>query len=315
MSADPNKRPIIIIKKRHAAHDDDHGGQWKIAYADFVTAMMAFFLVMWLLSSTTEAQKDGIAQFFNATSALNLPAGNGVLMGGTSMSVGGGAGQESLTDVSDGGASGDGQDGANANNVQAAQALAMAAAGQDGSLRDPIERQRFEAMKAEIERQLAAPDGSLREFAQNIQIEMTPEGLRLQIFDRDGTPMFAPGATEPTPRLNRILQVLGNVLATVPNAVVVAGHTDGQAFSRGAYGNWELSSDRANSTRRALEREGVRSSRMYRVEGKASVEPLMPEAPNDPRNRRIAVTVMRADVVAAARAALANRRDGQEPRR
>ncbi|MBC9207755.1 OmpA family protein [Roseomonas aerophila] len=312
MSTDPNKRPIII-KKHHAPHDDDHGGQWKIAYADFVTAMMAFFLVMWLLSSTTEAQKDGIAQFFNASSILNMPSGNGALDGGRSMLVAGDSREDSLTTVSDGGLREDSEGGETANQGEAAQAAS--AAGQSSGLRDPIERQRFEAMKAEIERQLGTADGALRDFAQNIQVEMTPEGLRLQIFDRDGTPMFAPGGTEPTPRLNKILQVLGNILATVPNAVVVAGHTDAQAFNRNSYGNWELSSDRANSTRRVLEQNGVPPARMYRVEGKASVEPLMQEAPNDPRNRRIAITVMRADVVAAARAAQATRSTAQEPRR
>jgi len=312
MSTDPNKRPIII-KKHHAPHDDDHGGQWKIAYADFVTAMMAFFLVMWLLSSTTEAQKDGIAQFFNASSILDMPSGNGALDGGRSMLVAGDSREDSLTTVSDGGLREDSEGGETANQGEAAQAAS--AAGQSSGLRDPIERQRFEAMKAEIERQLGTADGALRDFAQNIQVEMTPEGLRLQIFDRDGTPMFAPGGTEPTPRLNKILQVLGNILATVPNAVVVAGHTDAQAFNRNGYGNWELSSDRANSTRRVLEQNGVPPARMYRVEGKASVEPLMQEAPNDPRNRRIAITVMRADVVAAARAAQATRSTAQEPRR
>lgn len=312
MSTDPNKRPIIV-KKHHAPHDDDHGGQWKIAYADFVTAMMAFFLVMWLLSSTTEAQKDGIAQFFNASSILNMPSGNGALDGGRSMLVAGDSREDSLTTVSDGGLREDSEGGETANQGEAAQATSSA--GQSSGLRDPIERQRFEAMKAEIERQLGTADGALRDFAQNIQVEMTPEGLRLQIFDRDGTPMFAPGGTEPTPRLNRILQVLGSILATVPNAVVVAGHTDAQAFNRNGYGNWELSSDRANSTRRVLEQNGVPAARMYRVEGKASVEPLMQEAPNDPRNRRIAITVMRADVVAAARAAQTARSTAQEPRR
>jgi chemotaxis protein MotB len=296
MSADHDKRPIII-KKHHAPHDDDHGGQWKIAYADFVTAMMAFFLVMWLLSSTTEAQKDGIAQFFNASSVVNLPAGNGVLNGGPSVMTAGDSRTDALTPTSEGGLRTDSDGGGSANNGEAAQA---AAARQDGGVRDPIERQRLEAMKAEIERQLGPNGGALHDFAQNLRVEMTPEGLRLQIFDRDGAAMFAPGGAEPTPRLARILEVLGGVLATVPNAVVVAGHTDGQGFSRGAYGNWELSADRANSTRRVLERQGVQPARMYRVEGKASVEPLLPQAPADPRNRRIAITVMRADAVALA---------------
>ncbi len=312
MSTENGKRPIIV-KKHHAAHDDDHGGQWKIAYADFVTAMMAFFLVMWLLSSTTEAQRDGIAQFFNASSILSMPSGNGALDGGRSVLTAGDSRQDSLTTVADGGLRQDSEGGENANLGESPQSSAEAT--QSTGLRDPIERQRFEAMKAEVERQLGTQEGALREFAQNIQVEMTPEGLRLQIFDRDGSPMFAPGATEPTPRLHRILQVLGSILATVPNAVVVSGHTDAQSFSRGAYGNWELSTDRANSARRALEQGGVAATRMYRVEGKASVEPLLPEAPQDPRNRRIAITVMRADVVAAAHAAMAARRNAQESRR
>ena len=126
--------------------------------------------------------------------------------------------------------------------------------------------------------------------------------------------MFLPGATEPTPRLSRILEMVGGVLATVPNEVVVAGHTDAQPFSRGQYGNWELSTDRANSARRVLERNGVVPARMFRIEGKASVEPLTPEAPNDPRNRRISVTVLRSDVVAGTRAAAA-RRNASELRR
>ncbi|MBO1076050.1 flagellar motor protein MotB [Roseomonas marmotae] len=302
MSAENDKRRIIV-KRHHVARDEDHGGQWKIAYADFVTAMMAFFLVMWLLSSTTEAQRDGIAQFFNASSILDLPAGNGVLSGGTSMLVAGESRTDPLTTVSEGGLRRDSDGGESANNGEAAEA----AAAQDGGLRDPIDRQRLEAMKAELERQLGTTDGTLRDFVQNLRVEMTSEGLRLQIFDRDGAPMFAAGATEPTPRLARILHVLGGILATVPNAVVVAGHTDGQAFSRGAYGNWELSSDRANSARRVLEQEGVPAARMHRIEGKSSVEPLLREAPNDPRNRRIAITVMRAGLV--------TQRAAAEPRR
>ncbi|WBV45540.1 flagellar motor protein MotB [Pseudoroseomonas cervicalis] len=308
MSADDHLKRPVIIKKHHGDHDDEHGGQWKIAYADFVTAMMAFFLVMWLLSSTTESQREGIAQFFTASSILDLPSGSGTLDGGRSVLLAGDSRQDALTQVDDGGARQDSQGGESANDGAAAQAAPQ----QQDALRDPIERQRFDALKAELERQMQTD--ALREFAQNIQLEMTPEGLRLQIFDRDGQPMFAPGATEPTPRLARILEVVGSVLASVPNEVVVAGHTDGQPFQRGNYGNWELSADRANAARRALERSGVRPARMFRVEAKAAVEPLLAEAPNDPRNRRIAVTVLRSDVVADARAAAA-RRAQQEPRR
>ncbi|HWX51625.1 MAG TPA: flagellar motor protein MotB [Roseomonas sp.] len=307
MSADDHPKRPIIVKRHHGDHDDEHGGQWKIAYADFVTAMMAFFLVMWLLSSTTESQREGIAQFFTASSALDLPAGNGVLSGGRSVLVAGESRHDSLTPVSDGGLRQDREGGEAAGEGEAPQAVPNTAA----AARDPIERQRFDAMKAELERQMQSDQ--LRDFAQNIQLEMTPEGLRLQIFDRDGAAMFLSGSAEPTPRLARILQVVGSVLTTVPNEVVVAGHTDGDAFSRGHYGNWELSADRANSARRGLEQAGVPAQRMFRVEGKAAVEPLLPEAPGDPRNRRIAITVLRSDVVAEARAAA--RRTPAESRR
>jgi chemotaxis protein MotB len=300
MSADEHNRRPIIIKRHHGDHDDEHGGQWKIAYADFVTAMMAFFLVMWLLSSTSEAQRDGIAQFFTASSILDLPSGNGTLDGGRSvLTASDSSSQVSITTAEEGGPRPE-QDGAEtAADGEAVQAARV----NQTAVRDPIERQRFDALKAELERLMTTD--AFREYAQNLQLEMTPEGLRLQIFDRDGAAMFQPGGAEPTPRLNRILEVIGGVLATIPNAVVLAGHTDAQALGRNGYGNWELSSDRANAARRALERFGVPSPRMFRVEGKASVEPLLTTEPNDPRNRRIAVTVMRSDVLAAAKAAAA----------
>jgi chemotaxis protein MotB len=300
MSADEHKSRPIIIKRHHGDHDDEHGGQWKIAYADFVTAMMAFFLVMWLLSSTSESQREGIAQFFTASSILDLPSGNGTLDGGRSVLTAGEAHHDvSITVAEDGGPRQDRDGGETAADGEAPATVRS----EQAALRDPIERQRFDALKAEFER-LMTTDG-FRDYAQNLQLEMTPEGLRLQIFDRDGGAMFQPGGAEPTPRLLRILEVVGGVLATVPNAVVLAGHTDAQVLSRGAYGNWELSSDRANAARRTLERFGVPAPRMFRVEGKAAVEPLLATAPDDPRNRRIAVTVMRGDALAAAKAAAA----------
>jgi chemotaxis protein MotB len=317
MSADDHLKRPIIIKKHHAEHDEEHGGQWKIAYADFVTAMMAFFLVMWLLSSTSQSQREGIAQFFTASSILDMPSGTGALDGGRSVLVAGDDRTAALAQQDEGGAQGDNPGGEAAGDGTATPSPSaqqqQQADGASVTSRDPIERQRFDALKAELERQAASE--ALKEFSQNIQIEMTPEGLRLQIFDRDGAPMFAPASFDPTPRLSRILEVVGGVLATVPNEVVVAGHTDSQIYQRGNYGNWELSADRANSARRLLERARVASARMYRVEGKASVDPLLPDAPTDPRNRRIAITVLRTDVVAEARAAEAAQRRAQEPRR
>jgi chemotaxis protein MotB len=283
MSANGHKRRIVI--KRAASHDhDEHGGQWKVAYADFVTAMMAFFLIMWLLSITTESQRAGIAKYFTTTTIFNMHTGDGMLDGGKSVMDGSDAKNEQLTPSREDGGLDSPKEGAPSDPQDDPMAM----------FTDRTERQRFEAVKAELERMVH--EGALKEVADNLKIEMTPEGLRIQIFDRDGTPMFAPGATEPTPRLARILGVIGNLLSTVQNSVILSGHTDNQPLQRGTYSNWELSSDRANSSRRVLEASGVAPSRMLKVEGRASTDPLLPTAPADPRNRRIAVTLLRSDV-------------------
>jgi chemotaxis protein MotB len=277
MSSSPRRRS----GRRGAAHDEAHGGQWKIAYADFVTAMMAFFLLMWLVSSATETQRAVIAKYFTTTSIFNLPKGNGVLDGGKAVMAGAEAKTERLTPSGMGGLQ-----------AQPVAAKAEADAGSTAAAR--TERQRFEALKAELEKM--AREGDLKGVADNLAIDLTPEGLRIQIFDRDGEPMFASGDAEPTPRLGRILDVIGEVLQTVKNGVIISGHTDAQVLKRGTYSNWELSSDRSNSVRRRLENGGLAANRVLRVEGRAATDPLLPTEPLDPRNRRIAVTVLRSQV-------------------
>jgi len=274
--------------KRRGDHDEAHGGQWKIAYADFVTAMMAFFLVMWLVSSATETQRAVIAKYFSTTSIFDLPKGNGVLDGGKSVMAGTEAKTERLTPSGRGGTPDTHAEAAPATPNESAQAN-----------KERLERQRFEAMKAELEH--IVQQGALHDLASNLRIELTPEGLRIQIFDRDGEPMFATGDATPTPRLARILGVISQVLQTVRNGVIVAGHTDAQPLQRGMYSNWELSAERANAARRELEAEGLTADRMVRVEGMAAIDPLLPQTPLDPRNRRIAVTVLRSDVEAQLR--------------
>lgn len=301
MSADPQHTRIIVKHAHGGHHDDDHGGQWKIAYADFVTAMMAFFLIMWLLNITTDEQKTGIANYFNAAGLVGLPSGNGMLQGGSSVLNGGDATLEQAQDQAEGGVQSE-ADGGIPVPDQAARETARESASATAN-RAAIERQRFEAMKAEFERMLNARDGELHDYAQNIIVEMTPEGLRLQLTDRDGKPLFNPGSAEPTPILARILAVVGQAIGTLPNALIISGHTDAQPLGRGTYTNWELSADRANNARRALERNGVRTGRIFRVDGSAATEPLMPDQPNDARNRRIAVTIMRSDIVDAMKAA------------
>jgi chemotaxis protein MotB len=281
MASDPDKKRPIIVKKQ-AGHHDDHGGQWKVAYADFVTAMMAFFLIMWLLASSTSNEREVIAKYFSSTSLFDLPSGNGVLNGGRSVMEGTDSrpyrGAPSNRDAKVG-----------AEKDKDAKAAEPAAAA-----RERAERQRFEALKAEIERLMA--DGALKSAASNVDIAMTADGLRIQIFDRDGQPMFAPGASDPLPRLRQILDVIGEVLSTVRNNVILSGHTDAQPMPRDSYSNWELSADRANAVRRTLESGSLARGRIIRVEGRAAVDPLLPEAPLDPRNRRIAITILRGDI-------------------
>jgi chemotaxis protein MotB len=266
-------------RRRSSAHSEEgHGGQWKVAYADFVTAMMAFFLIMWLVSSATETQRAVIAKYFSTTSLFDLPAGNGVLNGGKSVMDSTSQKVERVAPSGHGG-------------TLRATKDAATTAPDTRAILDRIEHQRFEALKAELEKMMQ--QGELKDLASNISIEITPDGLRIQIFDRDGEAMFAPGDIEPTPRLKRILTVISEVLQTVQNKVILAGHTDAQVMQRGGYSNWELSSDRANAVRRQLEADGLPTGRFVKIEGRAATDLLLPQAPMDARNRRIAVTVLR----------------------
>jgi chemotaxis protein MotB len=242
---------------------------------------------MWLVSSATETQRAVIAKYFTTTSIFDLPKGNGVLDGGKAVMAGAEARTESLRPSGKGGTE---------------QRKELSTATKDdgqAAATAQLERQRFEALKAELEKMMR--EGALQDLASNLSIDLTPEGLRIQIFDRDGEPMFASGDAEPTPRLSRILEVIGEVLQTVKNGVIVAGHTDSQVLKRGAYSNWELSTDRANGVRRRLESDGVGQTRFLRVEGVAATDPLLPLTPLDPRNRRIAITVLRGEVEAQMR--------------
>jgi chemotaxis protein MotB len=268
-------------RRRRGGEQEGHGGQWKVAYADFVTAMMAFFLIMWLVSSATETQRAVIAKYFSTTSLFDLPAGNGVLNGGKSMMDSAAQKAERLSPSGHGGT------------LRARKDEQTTPHPDVRAVRDRLERQRFEALKAELEQMMR--QGELRDLADNLSIEMTSDGLRIQIFDRDGEAMFAPGGTEPTPRLTRILSVISQVLQTVQNKVILAGHTDSQVMQRGTYSNWELSADRANAVRRQLEADGLPTSHFVRVEGRADTDLLLPQTPTDPRNRRIAVTVLRGE--------------------
>lgn len=281
--AEPKRR---IVVRRHAEDDHEgHSGQWKVAYADFVTAMMAFFMILWIVTTTTETQRAGIAKFFDSAATLDLHSGNNVLDGAGSL-VPFKSNPAKTRTVRRRRSGADGHESDLAGNGVRAAALR-------GD--DRIEAQRLAAAKAEMERLIAS--GAHKDAAAHVSITLVPEGLRLQIFDRDDEPMFASGASEPTPRLVRILGVIAPILRSVPNRIAITGHTDDAPLNRPGYSNWELSADRANATRRQFEADGIPATRFFKVEGMAATDPLIAQAPDDARNRRIAITVLRNDSV------------------
>jgi chemotaxis protein MotB len=278
MAGDSKKLQPIIIKRIKKGGHAKHGGAWKIAYADFVTAMMAFFLLMWLLGSTTEGDKKGIADFFNSPLKVSLMGGSG---SGDSSSVvrGGGA------DLSR--SSGQVKDG----DVPAKRRLLNLKALQAEQKR--AELARLEALKSKVEQALAASP-KLEAMKSQIRLDMTKDGLRIQITDEQNRPMFDSGSAVVKPYMRELLQEIGHVLSDVPNHITLEGHTDAQPFSGGerGYSNWELSSDRANSSRRELVAGGLPDDRMLLVQGMASSKLFIPEDPHSPLNRRISIIVM-----------------------
>ena len=275
--SDDSQRPIIV-KKMKKGGGGHHGGAWKIAYADFVTAMMAFFLLMWLLGSTTEGDKKGIADFFNAPLKVSLMGGSG---SGDSSSVVRGGGAD-LTRTTGQVRDGDTQARKRILNLKALQAEQRRA-----------EQARLEALKARVEAAVNA-NPKLAAMKSQIRMDMTQDGLRIQIVDDQNRPMFDSGSAVVKPYMRELLREIGHMLNDVPNRITLEGHTDAQPFSGGerGYSNWELSSDRANSSRREIVAGGLPEDRMLLVQGLASSKLFVPAQPEHPMNRRISVIVM-----------------------
>lgn len=266
------KRTIVIKKiKKHNRH---HGGAWKIAYADFVTAMMAFFLLMWLLGATTQEQLQGLSEYFQTPikSELNKASGSGdrssVIQGGgkdTTRQVG------QVRKVS-----------AGSSNLKAAQAEL-----------ERLDRQKLEGLKDRLE-QLIESHPIMRDFKEQLLLDITSEGLRIQIVDHMNRPMFALAQAELQPHTKTILQKLGGVLNEVPNKISLSGHTDATPYASGEknYSNWELSADRANASRRQLILGGMNEKKIMRVVGLSSAVLFDKDDATNPVNRRISVIVM-----------------------
>ena len=271
-------QPIIIKRVKKPAHVA-HGGAWKIAYADFVTAMMAFFLLMWLLGSTSEGDKKGLSDYFQSPLKVAMQGGSGA---GASQSVINGGGND-LTQTAGQSKRGDG-----------ANPTARKLSGdQDKVARAKKDAQQMAKLSAKISA-LISQDPKLAEFSEQIKLTITPDGLQIQIVDDQKRPMFDSGSSSVKPYMHDILQQIGVALADVDNRISLEGHTDQTPYGSGArgYSNWELSADRANATRRELVAAGMPDEKMARVMGLASSVLLEEENPRSPSNRRISITIM-----------------------
>ena len=300
MAGDAKRLQPIIVKKIKKGSHAAHGGAWKIAYADFVTAMMAFFLLMWLLGSTSEGDKKGIADYFQ--SPLKVALLNGGSGSGDSSSLLKGGGQD-LTRSSGQVKRGDVTAPRNTINLQALRQEQRAA-----------EAAQLQALSQQVATEFKNNE-KLAKYASQIKLDMTRDGLRIQIVDAMARPMFDSGSALVKPGLRELLRVIGGVLAEVPNRLTVEGHTDALPFAGGdrGYSNWELSADRANASRRELVAGGLTEQRVLRVIGLASSQPFDHQNPNEPQSRRISIIVMNRDAEERFYRPLAERLDPAAP--
>ena len=276
--AEKKLQPIIIKRVKKGGHAA-HGGAWKIAYADFVTAMMAFFLVMWLLGSTAKGELQGISDYFSSPLKVAMAGGDG---SGNSSSVIPGGGND-LSKVH-------GQVRRSDTDSEKARRQSIDAARAERAKQDA---QRIKTLQAKIDA-LITENPRLNEYKSQIRIDVTPDGLQIQIVDDQNRPMFDSGSAMVKPYMRDILREIGAALNGVENRVSLAGHTDAVPYSNSdrGYSNWELSSDRANATRRELVAAGMPDAKLGRVVGLAASDLLEPDNPRSAANRRITITVL-----------------------
>ncbi|MDA8090895.1 MAG: OmpA family protein [Nitrospiraceae bacterium] len=254
-----NDGKIIIRKKVKRRHAEGHGGAWKVAYADFVTAMMAFFLLMWLITMVSPEKRARVAEYFKQ---FNIFTKTGQSFMDKSSSV---------FDES----------GSNASKLDLE--LQKKFQGQQGGMDSPQEI--MKGLKVAIQKQLGSANDQ-------IKVDIYEGGVRIQIMDSRGRPMFDSGSSNPTPYAKKVLHVIGEYIKSMPNRVAIEGHTDAMPYVKGDQTNWDLSTERALSTRRILQDCGLDPSRVSRVAGYADTVPLVKDDPLDPRNRRISIILL-----------------------
>jgi chemotaxis protein MotB len=269
-------KPIIVKKIKKGGHGH-HGGAWKIAYADFVTAMMAFFLLMWLLGSTTKEEKQAISDYFQNPSAISGPGGASTSM----IKIGGGK------DVTY--SEGDTKRGSNPEDKAGKTEETKPEVGQITQ----TDKERLIQLKKELEEAIDASE-ALKPFKEQLLLELTKEGLRIQIVDKENRPMFSSGSSTLQPYAAQILREIGQVINHVPNRISLSGHTDATPYGGSSqfYSNWELSADRANASRRALNNGGMSEEKVARVVGLSSAVLFDKANPLNPINRRISIIVL-----------------------
>ena len=288
-----DKNPVIIIRRaRKGNYHPPHSTAWKVAYADFVTAMMAFFLLLWLLNVTTDEQKLLIASYFAPSDprVAEVMSGSGGVMAGRSMAEEGAM----VTDVqpviskrdtpTSGIGKDDGEDGTKQHQISE-ERLSEEIEKHDQKIFKETEKALREALES-------FPD--LKELSQNLLIDMTPEGLRIQIVDQEGKPMFELGSAKPLPQAETLLRLIARVVKDLPNRISIRGHTDSRQYGdNAAYTNWELSADRSNASRRIMLDGGLNIIRIENVQGKADHDPLVVNDPLSAKNRRISIILMK----------------------
>lgn len=310
-------QPTIIIKRRFEDEGEEHNSAWKLAYADFVTAMMTFFLIMWLMNVTTVEQRKGIADYFNPVALSQASSGADGMLAGRSVDTTGAlstpnapgehsvpvaappvvaslgdsdrepAGRKDPMPHPPGGMS---QPDRNAPDRNARAEFEAMLDRQAGAL---TEQQALDEAERDLRRRIAAtPD--LGALADGVLIQQTPQGLRVQLTDQARVSMFNVGSAQMNEQGRRLMRLVATAVAGAPNRLSISGHTDALGYADGAkYGNWELSSDRANAARRELIAAGIPSARIVRVEGRADLDHLDSANPLAPRNRRISITLLR----------------------
>ena len=301
MAGDDKKQPIVI-KKIVAGGHGHHGGAWKVAYADFVTAMMAFFLLLWLLGITDEAKRDGISDYFKNPAGIKGIGGASTSMiklgGAKEMPRGDRTRNQDISQTTEQPERKKGEadlqvDGNRATESTEEQAKRKA----DKKTLDNL----LQMLKKAIEK-----NASLRKFKEQLYLDITPDGLRIQIFDKKNRPMFDLGSAKLKPYTKKILYEIAKTIRTVPNRISISGHTDATRFHKGyviyendygeeiklPYTNWELSADRANAARRTLLKGGVKVAQIGRVIGFSSSVLYNKKNKTDPSNRRITIVVM-----------------------